>query len=43
MKGEMTETLHVGDYVACEIIRPGPGTHIVKPLYCTSIEEYSRL
>lgn len=36
------EEIGVGDYIACEILQPGSGTHIVKPLYKTSIGDYSR-
>lgn len=41
-KGEQTEVVCVGDYVACEIVEAGKGTHLVKPLYKTSLQEYTR-
>ena len=39
-EGEMTSEMEVGDYVACEIVQPGTGTHIVKPLYKTTLAEF---
>ena len=41
--GETTDTFNVGDYVACEIVKAGTGTHIVKPLFKTTLEEYSHI
>ena len=41
--GLQTETIQVGDYIACEIVEGGKGTHIVKPLYKTSLQEYSKM
>lgn len=38
--GEQTDSIEVGDYIACKIITPGTGTHIVKPLFKTTLQEY---
>ena len=38
--GKQTDSIEVGDYIACKIITPGPGTHIVKPLFKTALQDY---
>ena len=38
--GQQTDSIEVGDYIACEIITPGSGTHIVKPLFKTTLRDY---
>lgn len=35
-----TKEIRVGDYVACRVETPGTGTHVVRPLFKTSIREF---
>ena len=42
-KGKTVDAFDVGDFVACRITQPGTGTHIVEPLFKSSIREFSRI
>ena len=40
VEDKRTKEIRVGDYVACKIEIPGTGTHVVQPLFKTSIREF---
>ena len=42
-KGRETESIQVGDFVACRVLKPGTGTHIVEPLFKSTLSEFSRV
>ena len=39
-EGKRTKEIRVGEYIACRIETPGTGTHVVQPLFKTSIREF---
>ena len=42
-KGREMESIQVGDFVACRVLKPGTGTHIVEPLFKSTLSEFSRV
>ena len=42
-RGRTVDAIGVGDFVACRITEPGTGTHIVEPLFQSSLREFSRI